>query len=212
MKKGNDKLIFIILILIVAVIAGYFYMNRGIVRSVKGIPDPIQKDAKGSVEKKVGGYDITITFKNSYDISALVVHDCDYNGGSIDDLLAPKDVALAWGPVAEYNDQIDFNWDQSGRWYYWYVNDASVLGPVGGADGVNLHSANNHLIPADENTKEKVKRLKQGDYIRIQGYLVDVDGTDSSGGTFYWYSSTTREDTGNGSCEIIYVTSVEWLD
>ena len=196
-----------------AFIAGtYWYTHKGVVRGVKGAPDPVQEKASGGVEKQIGGYDMTISFLYSYDVSALVVHEENYDDGSVDGMLAPKDVALAWGKVAEYNDRIDFGWSQSGRWYYWYVNDSSVLGPVGGEDGVSTHSANTHLIPADSSVREDVMRIKQGDYVRLQGYLVNIDGTKKDGSTYWWYSSTTREDTGDGACEVMYVKKVEWLD
>lgn len=210
MRKYGFQLI--ILILIVFVLGSYWYTHRGVVRSVKGVPDPVQKEATGGTQKKIGGYDMDIAFKYSYDVSALVVHDEDYNDGSLNGMLAPKDVALAWGRVAEYNDKIDFNWEQSNRWYYWHVDDISVLGPVGGVDEVSCHSANTHLIPADSSIRDDIMRIKQGDYIRLQGYLVDVDGSKKDGSTFYWYSSTTRDDTGDGACEVMYVEKVEWLD
>ena len=138
--------------------------------------------------------------------------DEDYDDGSLSGTIAPKDVALAWGAVAEYNDRIDFNWEQSNRWYYWHVNDVGVLGPVGGEDGVSTHSANTHLIPADSRVKDDVMKIKQGDHIKLTGYLVNVDGSKPDGQTFYWYSSTTRDDTGDGACEVMYVESVSWLD
>ncbi|MBO5610514.1 MAG: hypothetical protein J5929_09150 [Eubacterium sp.] len=213
MKNSSLKFIFILL-LIIAV--GYWIMSKGVfggvVRGVKGVPDPIQKEAKGSTKKKIGGYDMDIQYLYSYDIEALVVHDEDYDDGSLSGTIAPKDVALAWGPVAEYNDRIDFNWEQSNRWYYWHVNDVGVLGPVGGEDGVSTHSANTHLIPADSRVKDDVMKIKQGDHIKLTGYLVNVDGSKPDGQTFYWYSSTTRDDTGDGACEVMYVESVRWLD
>ncbi|MBR1701545.1 MAG: hypothetical protein IJ716_06265 [Lachnospiraceae bacterium] len=48
--------------------------------------------------------------------------------------------------------------------------------------------------------------------MRLKGYLVNLDGSKPDGTTFYWNSSTTRSDSGAHSCEVIYVTGVEWLD
>ena len=86
-----------------------------------------------------------------------------------------------------------------------------VLDPVGGIDGVARQCSNNHLIPADTRVKKAIKKIKKGDHIRITGYLVYIDGKKSDGTTFFWNSSTTRDDDGDGACEVIYVTDVEWL-
>ena len=158
------------------------------------------------------GFDVKIDYLYSYDISALVVGTRSYSDYDIGGKLAPKDLALAWGKVAEYNDRIDFHWSQSNRWYYWQVNTYSEIEAVGGVDGVSQHSANNHLIAADETVKAAIKSINAGDYVRIKGYLVNVSASKPDGTNFWWNSSTERTDTGDGSCEVIYVTSVEWLN
>ena len=180
--------------------------------SVAGIPDPVQKEAKGSTSFDLDGFDVKIDYLYSYDISALVVGTRSYSDYDIGGKLAPKDLALAWGKVAEYNDRIDFHWSQSNRWYYWQVNTYSEIEAVGGVDGVSQHSANNHLIAADETVKAAIKSINAGDYVRIKGYLVNVSASKPDGTNFWWNSSTERTDTGDGSCEVIYVTSVEWLN
>lgn len=181
-------------------------------RSVVGLPDPIQQEATGSTSLYVDDYNVTVDYKYSYDISALVISAKEYGSYDLPGKLAPKDAALAWGVVAEYNDRINFNWSQSGRWYYWRTDAYTDIEPVGGVDGVTAHSSNNHLIPADDNVKKLVKKIKAGDCIRIKGYLVNVSADDGKGNNFWWNSSTARTDTGDGACEVIYVTNVEWLD
>lgn len=208
----EDKTFRIVLFLALAAVAVYFLLPvGGRERAVVGAPDPIQLEASGSEHLNLDGYDLTIAFRYSYDISALVVSTCDYSSSSIGDKLSPKDLALAWGKVAEYNKKVDFNWSQSGRWYYWRVDNASDLDPVGGVMGVNTHSANTHIIPADSTVRNAIGKIKQGDYVRLTGYLVSVNGKNSSGTTFTWNSSTTRNDTGDGACEVMYVKTVEWL-
>ena len=168
--------------------------------------DPIQGPAEGSLKTEAAGYDITIRYLASYDIKALVVHTHDYNSGDYTSQLAPRDLALAWGPVAEYNNRIDFHWSQSNRWYYWQVNDARELDPVGGTSGVSTHSANNHIVPANAEIRKELMKVKAGDSVELKGYLVDIHGTKDDGSWVSWTSSTSRTDTGDGACEIIYVT------
>jgi hypothetical protein len=85
------------------------------------------------------------------------------------------------------------------------------LSVVGDETDVNTQIANCHLVPADSSVRRQVKRIHAGDHIRVKGYLVDIYGVKDNGQYFTWTSSTTREDTGDGACELIYVTSVEWL-
>ena len=180
--------------------------------SVAGIPAPIQQNAQGEVTKQVDDYNVTINYKASYQIEALVVHTQNYNGSSIADKLAPKDLALAWGTVAQHNEDIDFHWNQSTRWYYWHVNSYEELAPVGTETDVNTQSANNHIIASDDTVAKLVKSIKTGDHIRLTGYLVDVKAEKPDGTYYTWNSSTSRNDTGNGSCEVVYVNKVEFLN
>ena len=211
--NSNKKLYILILLVLIAVLGILWYFFGGTHadsrRSVSGLSDPIQAEAAGSEQRSVGGYDITIHYLYSYDIDALVVSTHNYSGGSIGDKLAPKDVALAWGPVAEYNDRIDFHWSQAGRWYRWQVKTYDEIAIVGGVDGVTTHSSNNHLIASDSTVKRQIKKIKAGDHVHLTGYLVNIDGRKSDGSTFWWNSSTTRSDSGDGSCEVFYVTNVE---
>ena len=212
-KKVLKRVIAItIAILLVGLAVWYFVQKNGVRRAIPGIGEPVQEETTGSTTKTVDGYNVTITYKYTYEIEALVVHTKAYDGSSFADKMSPLDAALAWGKVAQYNKKIDFNWSQSGRWYSWHVDDVSVLAPVGGTSYVNEHSANTHLLPSSSTVKDKVKKIRRGDHIRLKGYLVDVDAEKSNGDTYWWHSSTTRTDTGDGACEVMYVTDVEWLD
>lgn len=213
-KKKMIRRLIVLCVVTLLIGAGvyWFVQKNGVRGAVAGIPDPVQEKTTGGTTKKVGGYDVDITYKYTYEIEALVVHTESYSGSSLPDKLSPLDAALAWGKVAEYNKKIDFNWSQSRRWYFWEVDDASVLAPVGGMTYVNRHSANTHLLPSSSSVKDKVEKIRRGDHIRLKGYLVDVDARKSNGETYWWHSSVSREDTGDGACEVMYVTSVEWLD
>ena len=74
-------------------------------------------------------------------------------------------------------------------------------------DYISQHSANNHLIPANPNILKVFKKIKKGDLIQLWGFLVNIEGA-YKGRDVNWRSSTTREDTGNGACELLYVEKV----
>jgi hypothetical protein len=58
-----------------------------------------------------------------------------------------------------------------------------------------------HLIPATPAVEKRLKSLRPGQVVALKGYLVEVTGD----GGFTWRSSLTREDTGAGACELIWV-------
>ncbi len=212
-RQKQNKLIWGLLFFgIIAVLVFSFVSHKGRKRSVVGIPDPIQTKTEGSVKMEIDGYHTTINFQYAYQIEALVISTKEYSTGNLGGKLAPKDLALAWGKVAEYNTRIDFHWRQANRWYSWRINGDADISKVGGVSGIEQHSCNNHLIAADDMVKKTIKKIRTGDHIRLTGYLVNVDAKKDDGSTFWWNSSTTREDTGDGSCELIYVTKAEILD
>ncbi|MBQ9198923.1 MAG: zinc ribbon domain-containing protein [Lachnospiraceae bacterium] len=208
----DKKTLVIIAVFALIAIVGITVPKIGRRRGIAGIGEPVQEEAYRYFEKEINGYEVSIYANYSYEIEALVVHTKNYYGFGLDDRLAPRDIALAWGKVAEYNDKINFHWSQHGRWVYWKVNSYDELDDIGGEDYVACHLSNNHLIPADKSVKRKIKKIKKGDHIKITGYLVNVDAENERGKTYFWNSSTTRYDTGDGACEVIYVTDIVWID
>ena len=214
-KKSNTNYFRIISILL-AVLACYLVVTviykAGRRRAIAGIGDPIQKETTGYIEINMAGYEVSIYPQYTYEIEALVVHTKNYPGFGLGNRLSPRDIALAWGKVAEYNKKINFHWKQSGRWVSWSVKSYDEIEAIGGTDYVSSHLSNNHLIPSNNSVRRKIKKIRKGDHIKLTGYLVNVDAENKKGKTFIWDSSTTRDDTGDGACEVIYVTDVIWLD
>jgi len=58
-----------------------------------------------------------------------------------------------------------------------------------------------HMIPADDRIEKMLKSVRPGEVVKLSGYLVQVNASDG----WHWKSSLTREDTGNGACEVVYV-------
>lgn len=208
--KLNKILRLVVLVSVLGAVCMSLVDLNGYRNAIAGIPTPRQSAAEGHVRFELDGYQVRIGYMYHYDIEALVVHTKNYSGWDIGDKLGPKDAALAWGRVAENNKNIDFHWDQNNRRVSWSISpdvEERVFG-FSGASGLEI--SNNHLIPADMAVKWKIKQIRTGDHIRITGYLADVVGYRSDR-NFTWKSSTVRTDTGDGACEVIYVTDVEWL-
>jgi len=157
--------------------------------------EPDQRLTNGSPAWKMGKYQVTALA--SYEIRARVLHTESYwldRGAD----LSPMDLAVGWGPMSDQRiiDQLDF-W-QGQRWYRYWPRKSTA--PLSGED-MNAHSANVHIIPADDDVKRVLRSFKAGDVVRMDGYLVQVDGP----GGYNWRSSLSRTDTGAGACELFRV-------
>jgi hypothetical protein len=64
-----------------------------------------------------------------------------------------------------------------------------------------------HFIPASPEVEEKLKKIKKNDQVKFKGYLVKVEAQDG----WRWTSSTTRNDTGGGACELVLVEDISLL-
>jgi hypothetical protein len=158
--------------------------------------EPVQNETQ---EKPWQHGDYLITPLAEYEVTARVLATKDYNWDKSADL-SPVDLALGWGVMSDSGLLENLRISQSGRWFYVYWQNANV-----DVNQVMTHSANTHILPASKDIARQVKNVKRDDIVRLQGYLVEVTTTDG----FLWRSSLTRGDTGDGSCEVLWVTSVE---
>lgn len=67
--------------------------------------------------------------------------------------------------------------------------------------------ANNHLLSADPAVRERVAAIRIGDQIRVRGWLASYGSGAGKRGT-----STTRDDTGDGACETIFIDDFAILE
>jgi hypothetical protein len=133
-----------------------------------------------------------------YEVTARVLSKRDY----VDDKsssISPVDFALGWGVMSDATILSDLSITQSNRWFYVSWQRAYVK-----VDEVKSNSANTHILPASDDIARKIKNVQQDDIIHLKGQLVEV--TNTSG--FLWRSSLKRDDTGDGSCEILWVTDI----
>lgn len=133
-----------------------------------------------------------------YEVTAVVKSVRDYTLDYTSQI-SPRDFALAWGDLNNHSIDRFVNYRQRNRWYYFSVNTAAPVDIT----YVDEYSANTHLIPATKDVKKQLKDVLPGDYITMTGFLVNAYFDEG-----FWKSSLTRDDTGNGACEIMYVTSI----
>jgi len=117
--------------------------------------------------------------------------------------VSPMDLALGWGPMSDEAviNEIDI-WQES-RWYKWESDNLPIT-----KSEIIINSANMHIIPANNAIAEELKNIRNGDLVRVKGFLVNVK---SSTG-WKWNTSMERTDEGQGACEIIYANELEILN
>ena len=135
----------------------------------------------------------------SFDIRARViaVESYRFDRGAA---LSPVDLALGWGPMSNGDILKQINFSQGGRFYSWWAQKSPVPRNV-----IESHSANMHMIPADDDIERRLNSTRAGNLVHIKGYLVEATGKEG----FRWKSSLSRSDTGAGACELIWVESLE---
>jgi len=69
--------------------------------------------------------------------------------------------------------------------------------------------ANNHLLADDKALVRRLRGVRVGDQVHLTGYLSEY--SHQVGGGFQRGTSLTRDDTGNGACETVYVQQFEVL-
>ena len=191
-----------ILVLLILLGAGWhFYSQPGQVTLGPGVQaseTPWQEANSSPDTHRVGNY--TITELADFRIKAKVLSKKNYSMGREADL-SPTDLALGWGNMSDESilEQIEIS--QSGRFYRWRV--ASF--PVPRRE-IETSSANMHLIPATDIVESVIKEIRNGDIIELSGSLVKVE---SDSDDWRWKSSQTRNDTGNGACELIWVEQLQ---
>jgi hypothetical protein len=185
-----------LLFTIAAVIAVFYWLNQAPVEVPPGqvAPGlPVQRDLAAASPITHNGY--TLTPLAEFEIEARVLASERYRIGREAEL-SPVDLALGWGPMSDSSvlEHVDIR--QSGRFYYWRVEQFPIP-----RREIETHSANMHMIPADEQVADVLLDVRPGQVVDIEGYLVRADASDG----WRWISSLTRNDTGNGACELIWV-------
>ncbi|MBF0106315.1 MAG: hypothetical protein HQM16_13435 [Deltaproteobacteria bacterium] len=143
----------------------------------------------------------------TYELYGLVVsyQDLDKKWFNIyykDDPYNIKDLCVIWGSNLFRNDFQKVSY-KSGTWTCYFRWDEQNL------TFTESELSNNHILPQDQTVSEVLKYARKGDQVHFKGYLVDYSVIGAGGGVRK--SSITRNDTGDGACEVVYVAKFEIL-
>ncbi len=162
--------------------------------------EPVQTDTERTafvVPTRHG--DVTVRPRAAFDIAAVVAAAEPYviDAGAF---LIPVDLVMTWGklPLEPYRSKVSYT--QMARFYFWRTHEPGL-----DLHYISTHSANMHMIPATLNLERALAHVGSGDRVRVRGLLVDVE----SDRGFRWATSLTREDTGPGACELVWVEELQ---
>jgi hypothetical protein len=173
-------------------------------RPVRPGPGPVavavpEQGASSAAGFPFKGY--TLQPLQDFQIEARVLASETYRADREADL-SPIDLALGWGPMSDSAVLDKVRISQSSRFYYWHVDEF----PIPRQD-IERSSANMHMIPADGVIERRLKAVRPGQTVRIDGWLVEAQASDG----WRWRSSLSRDDTGAGACEVIFVRDLQVL-
>jgi len=160
------------------------------------ITEPAQHKAGSDGTISKNGYQLTPL--QDFRIEARVLSTEHYSMDR-ESQLAPVDLALGWGRMSDESILSKIKISQSNRFYFWHVDAFPIP-----REEIETHSANMHMIPADSSVEKTLKSVRIGQVVTISGQLVEAKAPDG----WHWRSSLTRNDTGNGACEVVLVKSI----
>jgi hypothetical protein len=172
----------------------HHYQNRPVIHGAgeMAVSEPIQINTHAA-DVQLNGF--TLTPLAEYSIKARVLSKEDYSMGTEAEL-SPTDLALGWGPMSDEAVLSKIDISQSNRFFYWHVDAFPIP-----QHEIETHAANTHIIPANDSVKRQLRKIRQGQIVNIKGQLIEAKRPDG----WHWRSSLTREDTGAGACELVYV-------
>lgn len=162
--------------------------------------DPVQEPTERQpfeIETRKGK--VALAPRASFDVSAVVASDEHYR---FDDgaFLVPVDLVMTWGKLPEEPYKSKVSYGQITRYYFWRTSAPDL-----DLHYIQTHSANMHMIPADDNVRRALLSIWTHDRVRVRGLLVNASRDDG----FHWNSSLTREDDGPGACELVWVEEIQ---
>lgn len=159
---------------------------------------PIQRSVSGNATFDINGHEVRPLAE--YAITARVLASERYHADRAAQL-SPVDLALGWGNMSRASVVDRISVSQSGRWYHWRYSGSPPIPH----DEISKSSANVHIIPASKEVAKIVADADKGSVVTLRGYLIEARGKDG----WTWRSSLSRDDTGDGSCEVMFVQVAE---
>ncbi len=193
-----------VIVLAAAIGGGVHHWNSRPVARTSGVlvnDAPVQRPISSAQPLQLQGF--TLMPRAEFSLTARVLAGERYRADALAKLV-PRDLALGWGIMSDSELIEKLKISQSGRFYFWQFEGESMRAQV---PKIVSSSANMHLIAANAGVQAVIDRARVGELISIEGKLVDV----ARGDRWSMKTSLSREDSGAGACEIVYVESATIL-
>lgn len=155
---------------------------------------------------EVGGVEYSVQPRFAYDLYGVVVsrHDSaawwDYIHKEWNDNLNVVDLCVVWGENVRQDAYRAMSYTHD-QWTCWYSTGSSEVFAAFDSSAIS----NNHMITDNPGVAAALRSARVGDQVHVQGYLADYTIYKHGASPFQRVSSTVRNDTGNGACEVVYV-------
>lgn len=176
-----------------------WWSGREVAHGAGVVADGSPRQSDPADTRAIDYHDYRLTPLADYTITARVLSREDYHLGREAEL-SKTDLALGWGRMSDSAVLKDIEISQSQRFYHWHVNEFPIP-----RREIETSSANVHLIAADGDVAKRIAAIRKGQVVTLRGQLVQADARDG----WKWRSSLTRDDTGAGACELLFVESAE---
>jgi hypothetical protein len=117
------------------------------------------------------------------------------------DFINVRDLCVIWGENIASGVYREMRF-RNDSWTCWVSWSGADVGTRFRMDGLS----NNHLLTDDPSIKAALMAAEPGDQIRFKGVLAEYANL---GNGFARGTSVTRDDTGNGACETVYLDELE---
>lgn len=186
-------------------LSAYFYLKETEISRKPGMlvkKEPVQINLKNPVSIE-WNEKFKLVKRAEYAATARVLSVKKYYFDSLSDV-SEIDFVLGWKEMSDTDNLETISISQRNRWYLWKGSAETRIS----AGDIARNSVNAHIIASDDLVRELLKQVEKGSLIDIRGYLVDIVA--ENGGT--WKTSMSRNDMGAGSCEIILVENVFFVE
>lgn len=162
--------------------------------------DPVQTSSDRD-DWTLHGYDVHAMAE--FTVRARVLSITRYHTG-MEAEISPEDLALGWGRMS---DEVVLSRLKISQGHRWYNYRWGPPGPPIPLSEIIRSSANMHMVPANDDVAALLKDVRVGQVVILRGALITVKGPN-----WRWVSSTTRNDSGNGACELVWVEDIQTED
>ncbi len=158
---------------------------------------PVQREIGSRPSIRHGDFELTPLAEFSAESRLLSRLSYRFDEGAA---LSPLDFAIGWGRMSDTAVIDQLSVDQGARFFTYRWSHEPPIPP----DEIVRSAANVHIIPADRGVESALRKVRAGQIIYLEGLLVEARRGDG----WHWRSSLTREDTGNGACELLLLQAV----